>query len=161
MITTRLLWLTKLLFSAGVITLMATGCKDDKNNFPRNTYAVSGNASGAQEVPAVSTRGDAVLSGNYNSTTNILQYFITWANLNDSLTNGGMHFHGPALPGTNAPVLKPIRFTNRAKAGFVVGADTLTDAQEADMLAGKWYFNLHTKPSPGGEVRGQVITTLQ
>ncbi|MEP7029817.1 MAG: CHRD domain-containing protein, partial [Pseudolabrys sp.] len=33
---------------------------------------------------------------------------------------------------------------------------TLTDAQEADMMAGKWYVNVHTANNKGGEIRGQL-----
>ena len=33
---------------------------------------------------------------------------------------------------------------------------TLTDAQEAELLGGMWYFNLHTAQYPDGELRGQV-----
>ena len=33
---------------------------------------------------------------------------------------------------------------------------TLTDAQAADLEAGKWYFNIHTAANPGGEIRGTV-----
>ncbi len=32
----------------------------------------------------------------------------------------------------------------------------LTDAQIADLQAGKWYFNVHTAAHPPGEIRGQV-----
>ena len=32
----------------------------------------------------------------------------------------------------------------------------LTDAQIADLNAGKWYFNIHTAANPGGEIRGQL-----
>ncbi len=38
----------------------------------------------------------------------------------------------------------------------VSGQATLTDAQAADLLAGRWYINLHTAANPGGEIRGQV-----
>ena len=33
---------------------------------------------------------------------------------------------------------------------------TLTDAQASDLMAGKWYFNIHTAANKGGEIRGQV-----
>jgi hypothetical protein len=39
----------------------------------------------------------------------------------------------------------------------IKGSATLTPAQVADLMAGKWYVNLHTAASPGGEVRGQVM----
>jgi hypothetical protein len=38
----------------------------------------------------------------------------------------------------------------------VDGSATLTDAQAADLLAGKDYINIHTAANPGGEIRGQV-----
>ena len=37
------------------------------------------------------------------------------------------------------------------------GEATLTDAQAADLEAGKWYFNIHTEKNKGGEIRGQVM----
>ncbi|MBC7801475.1 MAG: CHRD domain-containing protein, partial [Gemmatimonadaceae bacterium] len=36
------------------------------------------------------------------------------------------------------------------------GGATLTDAQLADVLAGRWYANLHTAANPNGEIRGQL-----
>jgi len=36
------------------------------------------------------------------------------------------------------------------------GSATLTDAQAADLTAGKYYINVHTAANPGGEIRGQV-----
>jgi hypothetical protein len=37
------------------------------------------------------------------------------------------------------------------------GSATLTDAQAADLMAGKWYVNVHTAENKGGEIRGQVL----
>ncbi|MDP1566904.1 MAG: CHRD domain-containing protein, partial [Polaromonas sp.] len=36
------------------------------------------------------------------------------------------------------------------------GQATLTAAQMADLLGGKWYANIHTARYPGGEIRGQM-----
>jgi hypothetical protein len=33
----------------------------------------------------------------------------------------------------------------------------LTDAQAADLLAGRWYVNIHTAQFPNGEIRGQLM----
>ena len=62
------------------------------------------------------------------------------------------HFHGPAEPGKNAGVAVPI---TPATSGSE-GSATLTDAQTADLLAGKYYVNVHTEANKGGEIRGQV-----
>jgi hypothetical protein len=62
------------------------------------------------------------------------------------------HFHGPAAPGANAAVLVPVE----AKASPFSGSATLTDAQAADLMAGKIYFNVHTEKNKGGEIRGQL-----
>jgi hypothetical protein len=39
----------------------------------------------------------------------------------------------------------------------IKGTATLTAAQSADLLAGKWYVNLHTAANGGGEIRGQAL----
>jgi hypothetical protein len=33
---------------------------------------------------------------------------------------------------------------------------TLTDAQAADLLAGRYYVNIHSSSHPSGEIRGQI-----
>jgi hypothetical protein len=39
----------------------------------------------------------------------------------------------------------------------MTGSLTLTDDQENDLLANKWYLNMHTTEFPAGEIRGQVV----
>jgi hypothetical protein len=42
-------------------------------------------------------------------------------------------------------------------ASPIKGSATLNDAQAADLMAGRWYFNIHTAANKGGEIRGQVV----
>ncbi len=60
-----------------------------------------------------------------------------------------MHFHGPALPNQNAGV----QVGTGVAGPPVIGNAILNDSQEADLLAGLWYLNLHTNTDPGGEIR--------
>jgi len=65
------------------------------------------------------------------------------------------HFHGPASATTNAGILVPITLAGGSSP--LVGSTTLTEQQVQEVLAGRWYINLHTANYPGGEIRGQVI----
>ena len=56
-----------------------------------------------------------------------------------------------------APALIVALWLGGCATGQPPQAATLTDAQAADMLAGKWYINVHTAANPGGEIRGQLI----
>lgn len=64
-------------------------------------------------------------------------------------------FHGPAPVGQNAGVQVPIPKDELASP--IKGSKELTDAQVTDLMGGKWYFNVHTKEHPAGEIRGQVM----
>lgn len=62
------------------------------------------------------------------------------------------HFHVASTPGGNGPPTLPAVVTPSP----IKGTATLTDAQVADLNAGKWYFNVHTAANPGGEIRGTL-----
>ena len=151
-ITRSKVFITVFLFSI----LVGAGCKKDEV-VEDHDYTISGSASGAQEVPAVATGATGSITGNYNDVTNVLTYSVTWTGL--SGTANAAHFHGPALPGVSAGVIVPFTIANNAATGNLSGTATLTDAQEVDMLAGKWYYNVHTTANPGGEIRGQLTAT--
>ena len=104
---------------------------------------------GANEVPANTTAGSGLVNVTYDTTTKALTWSGTYSGLTGPAT--AAHFHGPAEPGKNAPVLIP-----SPPATPISGMATLTDAQAADLAGGKLYFNVHTAANPGGEIRGQV-----
>jgi len=136
--------------------------KDDDNNTPANDmYNISATMSPAQETGTLngSPSGSGSTTGTYNATTNSLQYNVTWTGLTGPATLG--HFHGPALAGATANPVITFNLVNSGAAGTASGTVTLTDAQETDLLGGRWYANIHTQTNGGGEIRGQVSTTHQ
>jgi hypothetical protein len=158
--TIRLFAFLSVITSAGFIS----GCsKDDNNNppAPDDMYNISASMSPAQEVGTLAGNpaGTGTTTGTYDATTNSLQYNVTWTGLTGTATVG--HFHGPALAGANAGVVIPFNLINNGSAGSATGTIKLTDAQEADLIAGKWYSNIHTAANGGGEIRGQVSLVHQ
>jgi hypothetical protein len=109
--------------------------------------------SGAAEVPPNTTAGMGQLQAEFDKATKTLRYTLRYSGLSGPVKAG--HFHGPAEAGKNAGVALGI---NNAGDSPVQGSAVLTADQAADLLAGKWYVNLHTAANPGGEVRGQVTT---
>ena len=106
--------------------------------------------SAAQEVPPVNSPATGALEASLDKNTNVLKWRITYSGLTGPATAG--HFHGPASMGQNAGVMVPFA----SAASPIEGQATLTAAQAADVMAGKWYANIHTAANPGGEIRGQV-----
>lgn len=105
---------------------------------------------GSQEVPAVETSASGTADITYDTESNEL----SWSMENSGLSGhvAAAHFHGPAAPGENAAPVVTIDVSELAE-----GSVTLDDTQEADLLAERWYLNLHTAENPGGEIRGQVL----
>jgi CHRD domain len=87
----------------------------------------------------------------FDPQTKKLTWKVTYSGLTGPAT--AAHFHGPAEPGKNAGVVVPIQNIATSPAE---GSATLTDAQAADLTAGRYYVNVHTAANPGGEIRGQV-----
>jgi hypothetical protein len=106
---------------------------------------------GKSEVPANTSAGKGTADIDYDAATKKLTWKLTYSGLSGPAT--AAHFHGPAAVGANAGVKVPI--TN-ATTSPVEGSATLTDEQAADLIAGKYYVNVHTAANPGGEIRGQV-----
>jgi hypothetical protein len=98
--------------------------------------------------------GTGTMTGSIDTNTNLLSWEISWSGL--SGTETVMHFHGPALPNQNAGVQVDFGAISGTSSPSI-GATNINDTQEADLLAGLWYVNIHTTIFPGGEIRGQVV----
>jgi CHRD domain len=107
--------------------------------------------SGAAEVPPTTSAGKGTADIDYDAATKKLSWKLTYSGLTGPAT--AAHFHGPAGPADKAGVAVAIP---NATTSPVEGSATLTDAQAADLTAGKYYVNIHTAANPGGEIRGQV-----
>lgn len=86
----------------------------------------------------------------YDDVSNLLTWSITFSGLSGPAS--AAHFHGPAAKGVDAGIQVYISPLTSPGAGSA----TITQAQEADLLAGLYYINYHTAMCPGGEIRGQV-----
>jgi hypothetical protein len=107
---------------------------------------------GKQEVPPNTSAGKGSADLDWDAASKKLSWKLTYSGLSGPAT--AAHFHGPAEPGKNAGVAVAIP---NAATSPVDGSATLTDAQAADLAAGKYYINIHTAANPGGEIRGQVM----
>jgi hypothetical protein len=106
---------------------------------------------GKSEVPPNASAGTGTADIDYDAATKKLSWKLTYSGLSGPAT--AAHFHGPAEPGKNSSVAVAIPGATKSPAE---GSATLTDAQAADLMAGKYYVNVHTAANPGGEIRGQV-----
>jgi hypothetical protein len=106
---------------------------------------------GKDEVPANASAGSGQLTAELETTERTLAYRATYKDLSGPATMA--HFHGPAAAGANGPPVITVLDNAKLPIG---GSVRLTEQEMADLVAGKWYFNVHTAGNPGGEIRGQV-----
>jgi len=143
------------LLAASVATTLAfVGCSSTSMSMPMansNVATFGASLSGASEVPPNATAGSGTLTATLDKGTSVLKWKLTYSGLTGPATMA--HFHGPAMPGTNAGVVVPFP----SPVSPAEGQTTLSAAQIADLMAGKWYANVHTAANPGGEIRGQVM----
>ena len=104
----------------------------------------------SNEVPPNDSKGSGSLTATYDDASKKLSWKGSISGLSGPAT--AAHFHAGET-GKNGAVVVPI---TGADKGSFEGSATLTDAQAADMLAGKWYVNVHTAANKAGEIRGQL-----
>ena len=120
-----------------------------------NTVSLGGKLSGANQVPAVMADGSGTAEVTLNKGTNLLTWKVTYSGLSGPAR--AAHFHGPATTAQSVGVI--LGFTGSVESP-IQGQATVTAAQAADILAGKWYVNVHTAKNPGGEIRAQIVPAM-
>jgi hypothetical protein len=134
---------------AATLTLALSGCGSMMQS--SNMAAFTTQLRGANEVPPNASNGSGSVDAALNKDTLLLRWKVNYTGLTGNATAG--HFHGPAAVGANAGVA--LGWANPITNGMQ-GSATLTAAQAADLMAGKWYANIHTAANPAGELRGQM-----
>ena len=112
--------------------------------------ALKGDLKSSNEVPPNSSTGTGTAEATFDTTSKTLTWTVSFADLSGPVI--GAHFHGPSDSGKNAGIALPFQLS----ASPIKGSAVLNDTQSADLLAGKWYANIHTQKNPGGEIRGQM-----
>src|SRR5439155_2430342 len=129
--------------TAGLVLLAATlgsGTNGQAAAIPINLVAT-----GAQETPPNNSPGGAIVHLTWDDATRIMTYAVTVTGLSpDQVT--AAHFHRGA-PGVAGPVIYPL-----STVGFtqISGQVTFVASDVADLKAGNFYFNVHSKDLPNG-----------
>ena len=115
-----------------------------------------GELDATQEVPTNASVGTGFGQVTLNDLENLITVSVNYSGLSSGVTIG--HIHGPAIPGSNAPVLFDLSPSLGQVSGSVLNRSFAIDAvQLADLKAGRLYFNFHTIINSGGEIRGQIV----
>ena len=134
------------------IILIATGPQAFARKIP-----IQASLSGAGEVPSNDSPAKGIMTGTFDTDTNTLEWSVTYSGLTTPPI--GAHFHGPVsylglTPEENAPIQVG---TPGSLASPFHGVAKIDDVQAKDLKDGRYYFNLHSKKFPGGEIRGPVV----
>jgi hypothetical protein len=131
----------------GIVQLVAVSCQSEEN---ASEVVFSVRLEGKNLVPANATAALGQVEAVYDREKKILSYTITYS----GITPNAWHIHREAI-GNNSPLVFNLgtTFMSPYKNQTVV----LTAAQEADLLKGLWYLDIHSALFAAGEVRGQLL----
>jgi hypothetical protein len=133
-------------FACATVLVLAAPAAAETINFKADLKSTN-------EVPPNDSKATGTVTMTYDDASKKL----TWKGNYSDLTGppSAAHFHAGEA-GKNGGVQVTIFQGAQAKSPFE-GSATLTAAQAADLMAGRFYVNVHTAAHKAGEIRGQVV----
>jgi len=130
-------------------------------NEPAGTVTTASTGSGGEIGAGIS----------FNDATLVLTVNVGWGTGNNftDLTSAVMnsHIHGPVtlaqastFTGTTAVLFNLARVSSTANGGSIATTQSLTAPQATELLAGRYYINIHTMSNGGGEARGFLVQAV-
>jgi len=138
---------------------------------------------GYEESPAVSTTGTGTFTATIDADSDTIFYSETYSGLQGTVTQSHIHVGQPGVNGSvviflcqtaanpDPTGLAPECPQQGTVSGTITAANVVAGATASQQLAagdlaavitairaGTAYANVHTTPSPGGEIRGQIRT---
>ena len=114
------------------------------------TITLKADLKSGNEIPPNDSTATGTAEATFDTATKTVSWTITYSGLSGPAI--GAHFHGPSEPGKISGIALPFHSPDNP----IKGSAVLTGAQAADLVAGRWYANIHTARNPGGEIRGQM-----
>lgn len=137
---------------------------DTTSTMSQDTTSVTSNVltktitlTGGEEVPANKTTGTGTANLTYDKDKKLLTYTLDWQGLTGAATMA--HIHGTAAKGANAGPRRDLTGMLQKAASGSFSDSVMVDGNEIkedSLLLGFYYFNIHTKANPGGEIRAQI-----
>ena len=115
----------------------------------------SGKLSGAQMVPPNASTAVGVGTIILNDAETRINISLDFSGLGSNQT--AAHIHGPAGPGSEAPVLFNLGSQGATSGTFTSLSAAVSRGQVAQLRAGKWYFDVHSSKLLHGEIRAQIL----
>jgi hypothetical protein len=136
-------------------------------NLGLGTTGLSATLENQQEVPPTPSAASGTATVTYDAVTKLYDISVTVTGLDPALVTG-FHIHR-AVFGVNGPIIQDLPSLgplNSAGTGFTFSATGVSlassalggVANEAALLGGVTYVNVHTAQFPGGIIRGQLFS---
>ena len=150
----RVLKSVSLVATLAVLFFLSCKHSDDTTILSRRNVKLEG----SQEVPPKTGTGTGSIDYDYNKATRTLSFTVTFSGMSDTVI--AAHIHGSAQKGYNAsPVQDYTAAIPKRKEGTYSNSMYVDGVKitEQELLRGSYYFNIHTKTNPGGEIRAQIV----